>query len=70
MSEHGQAILAAALALSDAERAWLADQLEESLKGEDAEADADLLAELKRRAEEAKRDPTVLMPWSEVKRMT
>jgi putative addiction module component len=70
MSEQGQAILAAALALPEAERAWLADQLDESLEIEDLQADADLLAELKRRADEAKRDPTVLAPWSEVQRMT
>ena len=69
MSEQGQAILAAALALSEAERAWLADQLEESLETEDPQGDTELLAELKLRAEEAKRNPTVLMPWSEVQRM-
>jgi putative addiction module component (TIGR02574 family) len=68
MSETARAILAAALTLSEAERAELAGRLLESLPPPDEweeVTEEELHAELSRRVAEAERDPSVVIPWSE-----
>jgi putative addiction module component (TIGR02574 family) len=63
-------LLAAALALSPAEREELADCLWASLDPPDAFADMteeQFVAELDRRAAELKSDPSVGVPWEEVR---
>ncbi len=72
MSPRADTLLAAVLELPEAERAELADRLCEAL---DPPPDADRLtdeefaAELDRRHTEYLNDPSVAIPWSEVKRM-
>jgi len=65
-------ILNAALKLSPEERESVVEQLIESLDGPgnpiDAMNDEEFEAELNRRHEEARRDPSSLIPWEEVKR--
>ena len=66
MNADPKAILAAALALPESDRAMIAERLLESLSlttdGLDDEA---LIAELERRRAEHERDPSVVIPWSE-----
>jgi putative addiction module component (TIGR02574 family) len=67
MSEETQAILTAALALPEADRAELAERLLESLSPEmDELSDDELFAELERRRAEAEKDPSVAIPWTDV----
>jgi putative addiction module component (TIGR02574 family) len=72
MSPRADALLAAVLELPEAERAELTDRLCDAL---DPPPDADLMtdeafaAELGRRHAEFLRDPSVAIPWDEVKRM-
>jgi putative addiction module component (TIGR02574 family) len=71
MSEQTTGLLNTALQLPEADRAWLAEQLLGSLPPEtEAAIDDAFLAELERRAAEAEKDPSVLVPWSAVKQMT
>jgi putative addiction module component (TIGR02574 family) len=70
MSETAQAILAATLSLPEDEREELVDRLLESLSPPDEweeVSEAEFYAELERRAEEAARDPSVVIPWEVVK---
>jgi putative addiction module component (TIGR02574 family) len=71
MSETAQAILAAALSLSEAERGELVDRLVESLSPPDPCADMtdeEFIAEVDRRREEALNGTDPGIPWSEVER--
>ena len=69
MTAHTKALFDAALALPEAERALLADKLYESLLPDhEMLTDDQLFAELERRHEEAQRDPSVLIPWSELEK--
>ena len=62
-------ILDEALALPDAERAILLERLLESASQEEEEmTDDELFAELQRRHAEFEKDPTVAIPWSELKK--
>jgi putative addiction module component (TIGR02574 family) len=74
MSERTTALLVEALKLSEEERADLAYALLDTLDSEslniDSMTEEEFIAELERRREEAMRDPSVLIPWEEVKRMT
>jgi putative addiction module component (TIGR02574 family) len=66
-----QAVFDAALALPVPERQRLVERLLESLPpdpGTEELTDEDLLAELDRRSAEYDHDPSVGIPWSEVKR--
>lgn len=67
-----QAVLEAALELSDDQRAWLAAEVLATLPGEDAEqpTDDDWVEELDRRWEESKADPAATIPWSELRTQT
>jgi putative addiction module component (TIGR02574 family) len=70
MNPQTQAILDAALALPEAERALLVERLLETLSPEgEALTDDELFAELERRREEYERDPSIGIPWEEVKRL-
>jgi putative addiction module component (TIGR02574 family) len=69
MSEQTNSVLAAALALPETDRAFLAERLLDSLPSEpDQLSDQELERELDRRFEEYQRDPSVAVPWSEVRR--
>ena len=74
MSERYTAVLAEALKLADKERAALVDELLGSLGEPPSEyremTEAEFKAELDRRHEEFLRDPSVGVPWEEVKRLT
>jgi putative addiction module component (TIGR02574 family) len=74
MSERTASLLAAALQLSEEERAELVEGLLDSLDGPDSDIDRmteeEFSAELYRRHEEFLRDPSVGVPWEEVKRMS
>jgi putative addiction module component (TIGR02574 family) len=73
MSERYTSLLAEALKLSEEERANLAYAIFDSLDGPadiHAMSDEEFKAELDRRHEEFLRDPSVGVPWEEVKRMT
>ena len=65
-------LLAAALKLPPAEREALANQILDTLgppdTGTDARTDAEFEAELNRRRDEARRDPSVMIPWEEVRK--
>ena len=63
-----QAIFDAALALPEAERCRLVEQLLATLPPEGTKEE--FAAELDRRHAEFQRDPIVGIPWSEVKRQT
>jgi putative addiction module component (TIGR02574 family) len=68
MNTDVKTILAAALALPDADRAMIAERLLESLPSEadvDSMTDEEFAAELERRRQEYARDPSVAIPWSE-----
>jgi putative addiction module component (TIGR02574 family) len=63
-----QAVFTAALALPDADRALLVQQLLASLSPEQEDAEEEeFLAELDRRFEECRTDPNASVPWSEMK---
>jgi putative addiction module component (TIGR02574 family) len=69
MTPQTQALVDAALALPEAERALLVERLLETLPPEPGELNEDQLeAELDRRFDEYQRDPSVGIPWSEIKR--
>jgi putative addiction module component (TIGR02574 family) len=69
MNPETQALLDAALALPEAQRALLVECLLESLPSEpDTLTDAQLEAEMDRRFGEYQRDPSVGIPWSDIKR--
>jgi putative addiction module component (TIGR02574 family) len=56
------------MALSDPDRTWVVEQLLEVMSPEDDEmTDDQLAAELDRRRAEFERDPSVGIPWSEVR---
>jgi putative addiction module component (TIGR02574 family) len=68
MSGAAQTLLHAALKLPTRDRAQVAAKLLESLDGEDdVELETAWAAEVERRADEAERDPAVLVDWSVVK---
>jgi putative addiction module component (TIGR02574 family) len=69
MSDQVQALFDAALALPEAERELLVERLLESLPpGFPPLNDEEMLAELERRHAEFEKDPSIAIPWSEVKR--
>jgi putative addiction module component (TIGR02574 family) len=71
MTTDPQAILSSALALSESDRAVLAERLLESLSPEtDDLTEDELAAELERRFAEFQRDPSTAVPWTDVKGMT
>ena len=74
MGERVTTLLAEAMNLPEGEREQLAYALLDSLDGSpsniDAMTDEEFKAELDRRQEEFLRDPSVGVPWEEVKRMT
>jgi putative addiction module component (TIGR02574 family) len=67
-----QALIKAALALPDADKALLAEKLWETLPLDVAEPpdDPELTAELEARLAEYRRDPSQAIPWSQVQRLT
>jgi putative addiction module component (TIGR02574 family) len=73
MSERTASLLAAALQLSEEERAELVEGLLDSLGGPDSDIDRmtedELAAELDRRAEEMRQNPDAGIPWEQVKDM-
>lgn len=73
MSDRSANLLAAALQLSDAERAELVTGLLDSLDAADVDAEGltedELVAELDRRAGEMRRDPDAGIPWEQVQDM-
>lgn len=73
MSPRAADLLADALQLTDADRAALTEELLASLDPQpgraDPAGDAELLAELDRRAAELRRDPTAGVPWDVVKEL-
>jgi putative addiction module component (TIGR02574 family) len=74
MSERTAALLAEALKLSNPERQELVDGLLNSIDSESSDIDSlseeDFEKELNRRHEEFLRDPSVGIPFEEVKRLT
>ena len=69
MTAQTKALLDAALALPETERALLADELLESLSPNlEAMTDDELFAELKRRDAELEKDPSAAIPWSELEK--
>jgi len=67
MMNQTQAILDAALALHEAERAFLVERLLETLSPEQEEvSDDELFAELERRRAEVEQGLVKPIPWSEV----
>ena len=73
MTQHATELLANALRLPDDERAAFTEELLASFDPQPGEADplddAEFLAELDRRAEEFRNDPTSGLPWDIVKGM-
>ena len=73
MSPHASELLASALCLPEDERAAFTEELLASFDPQPGEAnpldDAEFLAELDRRAEELRTDPTLGMSWDTVKGM-
>ncbi|HLW65157.1 MAG TPA: addiction module protein [Gemmataceae bacterium] len=72
MSEKVAELLKAALVLSLEERQELYECLEDSLDAPDLHegmTEEEFIAELNRRHEEFLRDPSVAIPWEEVKKM-
>lgn len=62
-------ILKAALSLSEMQRVLLIEELVESLPPETGPySDEEITAELERRWAEFEKDPSIAIPWSEVKR--
>lgn len=71
MSNEVSTLLEAAMKLSDAQRTELAEALLETVPSAEEEiVDDELKAELDRRWREFEKDPSMAVPWSEVKRMT
>jgi putative addiction module component (TIGR02574 family) len=69
MTAQTKALFDAALALPEAERAILADRLWDSVSlNENQMSDDQLFAELERRHAEAENDPSVTVPWSELRK--
>ena len=69
MNDRYESILKAALALPEAERVFLIDDLMESLPPDTGPlSDEEMLAELERRHAEYEKDPSIAIPWEEVKR--
>jgi putative addiction module component (TIGR02574 family) len=69
MSNSREDVFEAALALPEADRALLAERLLESISPEDdILSDEELAAELDRRHAEFLRDPSIGIPWEEVRR--
>lgn len=69
MTPETRSLLAAVLALPDAERALLVEELLEVLPPPaDELTDDQLEAELERRFEDYQRDPSSAIPWSQIKR--
>jgi putative addiction module component (TIGR02574 family) len=69
MTTPSQAILDAALALSEDERIQLVERLLESLSAEPDElTDDELFSELERRHAEYQRDPSVAIPWTDLEK--
>jgi putative addiction module component (TIGR02574 family) len=73
VSPHADELLAQVLRLPDEERAELVERLLDALdppgSAIDRMTDEEFAAELERRAEEARRDPSVLIPWDQVRDM-
>jgi putative addiction module component (TIGR02574 family) len=72
MSEKVAELLKSAMLLSAEERQELAECLEDSLDAPDLHVgmtEEEFIAELNRRHEEFLRDPSVAIPWEEVKKM-
>jgi putative addiction module component (TIGR02574 family) len=71
MSTAASTLLESALALPEAERLVIAEALLASLPEDFVEVDDYVLEqELLRRSAEIDKDPSVIIPWSEVKRLT
>ena len=70
MSDRFRAVLAAALGLPEQDRLALAEQLHQSLRSDVGQAmdEEAFAAELDRRWTEFASDPSVAVPWSEVRR--
>lgn len=69
MTRQTKAVLNAALALPERERAQLVEQILETLAEEpEILSDKDFIAELRRRAKEMDQGTTHMVPWSEVKK--
>jgi putative addiction module component (TIGR02574 family) len=69
MTAQTNALLDAALALPERERALLADQLWDSLSpDEDGMTDDQFYAELQRRDAELEKDPSAAIPWFELEK--
>ena len=69
MPSQFEAVLKAALELSEMQRALLIDELVESLPPDSGPySDEEMLAELARRHAEYEKDPSIAIPWEQVKR--
>jgi putative addiction module component (TIGR02574 family) len=69
MENQFESILKAALALPEMQRVLLIDELVESLPPDKGPySDEEITAELERRWAEFEKDPSLAIPWSEVKR--
>lgn len=69
MKNQFESILKAALSLPEMQRVLLIDELVESLPPDTGPySDEEMLAELERRHAEFEKDPSIAIPWSEVKR--
>jgi putative addiction module component (TIGR02574 family) len=69
MKDQFETILKAALALPEMQRVSLIDELVESLPSETGPyRDEEMLAELERRHAEFEKDPSIAIPWEEVRR--
>ncbi len=69
MSDQFESILKAALALPEMQRVLLIDELVESLPPETGPySEEEITVELERRWAEFEKDPSLAIPWSEVKR--
>lgn len=73
MSPHADELLAQILRLPEEEQEELVERLLDALgpppSAIDLMTDEEFAAELERRAEEARRDPSVLIPWEQVRDM-
>ena len=67
MDANTKAVFDAALALPEAERAALVEQLLLTLSPDDDMTDEELAAELERRLDEYRNDPSTAVPWSRLK---
>ena len=69
MTATAKTVLESALTLPESERMAIAEALWESLPADAVDLDDDALEqELLRRSEEMDKDPSSVIPWSEVKR--